>query len=273
MTALFQAVHIISLGTLHWHARLDPARWEKIHTTHSWYYPPNTRSLATSTPPKALDRRLITFPGGSLLPPSVASHASGTTGAGESSIRTRPSLLSLSSLSVGGVPWVPFRRVTTLESLNGSGWASTISILLFLPICATIESAFFFWIFLSISFVSDHTPYSLRRTNASFVTRVNSRFDKVQVSPWDKRSIHIFLFRQLRDSQTLHANPISKQVCPFFPPLPLHVLRLNFIMRGYLHLCRRSKHSKLGNRRETLCLLDIPLERGKKERKNRGVVG
>jgi hypothetical protein len=143
MTALFQAVHIISLGTLHWHARLDPARWEKIHTTHSWYYPPNTRSLATSTPPKALDRRLITFPGGSLLPPSVASHASGTTGAGESSIRTRPSLLSLSSLSVGGVPWVPFRRVTTLESLNGSGWASTISILLFLPICATIESAFF----------------------------------------------------------------------------------------------------------------------------------
>ena len=99
-------VHI-SGSTLH--TRLDPARWQKIHTTHSWYYPPSTPLTSTSTPP-----RLWTQASGSdhLFPGFVTTPSSftcfWTTGAGESSIR-HPLSLSLSrSLALGGFHELPF---------------------------------------------------------------------------------------------------------------------------------------------------------------------
>ncbi|KAI0281680.1 hypothetical protein BGY98DRAFT_196102 [Russula aff. rugulosa BPL654] len=170
MTALFQAVHIISLGTLHWHARLDPARWKRFTLPIPGTIHPTLVHLPLPRHPRLWTRRLITFPGGSLLPPSVASHASGTTGAGESSTFA-PSLLYLSlggrfhGFHFGGSP--PLNHSTVL-----GGPLYNLNFTFTSYMCYHRER-FFFWIFLSISFVSDHTPYSLRRTNASFVTRVN----------------------------------------------------------------------------------------------------
>jgi hypothetical protein len=62
MTALFQAFTSRYFARA---IRLDPARWEKIHTTHSWYYPPSTRSLALPRHPgSGLNRQgVIIFPG------------------------------------------------------------------------------------------------------------------------------------------------------------------------------------------------------------------
>jgi hypothetical protein len=125
MTALFQVF------TSRYFARaIGSCTLEKIHSTHSWYYPPNTCSLALPRHPgSGLNRHgLITFPGVRHYP--LASHASGQLGP-----VNRP---FAPSLSVGF--HTSIWRVTTLES--PMFWVGlSISILLF-PICVTIGEGF-----------------------------------------------------------------------------------------------------------------------------------